>query len=104
MVDTFRFAFDEAWQWAERREVRVDFWRNEAYEWEARVTLRDIDGAFSSSSVIPLYAPTRADKRKHTIEELRAMYVGSLRSMLDGLTVKARKERNKFQLRRLQYS
>lgn len=101
-MDAFRLALDETWQWAERRGVRVDFWRNDDGEWEAMVTLRDTNGDFSASMVLPLHNPTKGDKRRHTIEELKDMYVKQLRSLLDGATCYARAERNVFQRRRLQ--
>lgn len=99
-MDAFRLAFDETWRWAERRGVRVDFWRNDDAEWEAMVTLRDAGGDFSASAVIPILHPTKADRRKYTVEELRGMYVKQLRSVLDGITVFARAERNVFHRRR----
>lgn len=102
VVDAFRLAFDETWRWAERRGVRVDFWKNDDAEWEAMITLRDANGEFSGSMVLPLHRPTKAEKRRHTIDDLRSAYIKALRSLLDGLTASARMERNVFQRRRLQ--
>lgn len=101
-MDGFRLALDETWRWAERRGVRVDFWRNDDQEWEAMVTLRDTEGDFSASAVLPIHHPSRADKRRNTIEELRTAYVKALRGTLDAITARARHERALWQRRRLQ--
>jgi hypothetical protein len=100
-MDAYRAALDETWNWAERRGVRVDFWRNDDREWEAMVTLRDTDGAFGGSTVLPLMTPTKAERRRHTMEQLRAEYQKTLRATLDATTSKARAERNEWQKRRL---
>lgn len=101
-VDGFRLAFDESWRWAERRGVRIEYWRNDDGAWEAQVILRDTNGDFYASQVLPIHNPTKAERRKHTVDELRTAYVKQLRSLLDGATASARSQRITWQRRRLQ--
>ena len=100
-MDAYRTALDEAWNWAERRGVRVDFWRNEHREWEAMVTLRDTEGDFSGSTILPVLHPTKAERRRATMEQLRTEYQKGLRVTLDRTTAKARQARIEWQKRRL---
>lgn len=64
------------------------------------VTLNDGRGDFSASMVIPVLHPNRAERRKHTVEELQRMYVKQLRGLLDGMTANARIERKEAKWRR----
>lgn len=93
-MEAFRAALDGAWDWAERRAVRLDFWRNDDHRWEAVATLRDHYGEFSESVVIPLPVLTGAlrDPRQ-TRQEIMAEYTHKLRHILDGAVSAARAKR-----------
>lgn len=100
-MDSHRVAFDGVWAWAEMRGVRADFWRDGNMDWNAMITLCDTEGDFSESVVIPLITPSKAERRRRTMEELRAEYTKTLRAALDAATAKARAKRRQWQLGRL---
>lgn len=100
-MEAFRLAFDESWRWASRRGVRVEYWQNDDAAWEVQTVLRDTGGEFYASMVLPLHSPTKAERRKHTVDELRTAYVKQLRSLLDGMTAHARAERLGWHKKRL---
>lgn len=101
-MDAYQVSFDTAWEWAERRGVRVDFWRDEAdREWQVEVILNDTEGDFTGSAPLPVFRLTRGSRRNGTQAELREAYIKEARKSLDHAVSEARFRRGIWQQRRL---
>ncbi len=98
-MDAFRVAFDTVWDWAERRGVRVEYWRN-AGEWQVEVVLADTEGDFTGSTPLRIFRPA-TEGRRATQVQLRIAYEIESRKALDDAVVAARARRMVWQQGRL---
>ncbi len=99
-MDDYRAALDTTWDWAERRGVRVEFWRD-GQEWHVDVVLSDTDGDFTGHTPLRLFRPSRGARGKFTQTQLRDAYSRDARKALDDAVVDARARRANWQSRRL---
>src|SRR6185369_12776353 len=101
-IDAYHLALDTTWDWAERRGVRVDFWRRDVDEWQVEVTLADSDGDFTGSTALQLFHPKRSTRRpKVTQAQMKDDYIDGVRTALDAAVTEARERRGRWQRRRL---
>lgn len=99
--EIYRLAFDTVWDWAERRGVRVEYWRD-GQEWQVEVILCDTEGDFSGHMPLHLFRTTKnGTARKLTQTQLHEAYIRDMRAALDAAVTEARFRRGKWQKGRL---
>jgi hypothetical protein len=90
-VDAYQLALDTTWDWAERRGVRVEFWRN-VDVWRVQVTVADSQGDISGDTTLRLFRPARMC-RGATQAKMRDDYIKGVCAALDGAVIEARARR-----------
>ena len=91
-VDAYQLALDTAWDWAERRGVRVDFWRD-VDEWRVQITVADSEGDISGDTTLRLFRQTKMARREATQAKKRDDYINGVCAALDGAVIEARARR-----------
>ena len=91
-IDAYQLALDTTWDWAERRGVRVDFWRD-VDEWRVQVTVADSEGDISGDTTLRLFRQTRIGRRGATQSKMRDGYINGVCAALDAAVTEARGRR-----------